>query len=97
MRIAIELEAPGDSRTMFRVLVGDKIIADGLMSAQAHILVGDILERLALPKEPSESDVQRSSRHSVITRVGSPGVKIERPSMGLSQHGHGVRLRKGRP
>jgi hypothetical protein len=39
---------------MFRVLVGDKVIANGLTAAQAHILVGDILERVALPKESRE-------------------------------------------
>ena len=62
MRIAIELEAPGDSRTLFRVLIDEKIIADGLTSVQAHLLVGDILERLALPREPRQSDVQPSTR-----------------------------------
>jgi hypothetical protein len=60
MRIAIEPEALGDSRTMFRVLIDEKIIDDGLTAAQAHLLIGDILERLALPKEPG--DTQRPMR-----------------------------------
>jgi hypothetical protein len=62
MRIAIELETPGDSRTMFRLLVDEKLIAEGMTAAQTHVLVGDILERLALPKEPIKSDVQRTNR-----------------------------------
>jgi hypothetical protein len=66
MRIAIEPEALGDSRTMFRVLIDEKIIAEGLTSAQAHLLVGDILERLALPKEPG--DIQRSARPEATGR-----------------------------
>jgi hypothetical protein len=58
MRIAIELETPGDSRTMFRLLVDERLIAKEMTSAQAHVLVGDILERLALPKELRENDGQ---------------------------------------
>jgi hypothetical protein len=45
---------------MFRVLIDEKIIDDGLTAAQAHLLIGDILERLALPKEPG--DTQRPMR-----------------------------------
>ncbi len=49
-QIVIELETPGDSRTMFRLRIDENFIADGLTAAQAHILVGEILERIALPK-----------------------------------------------
>jgi hypothetical protein len=51
MRIVIEPETPGDSGSLFRLLVGEKVIAEGLTAAQAHILIGDILEKMALPKE----------------------------------------------
>jgi hypothetical protein len=51
MRIVIEPETPGDSRSLFRLLVGEKLIAEGLTAAQAHILIGDILEKMTLPKE----------------------------------------------
>jgi len=51
MRIVIEPETPGDSRSLFRLLVGEKVIAEGLTAAQAHILIGDILEKMTLPKE----------------------------------------------
>ena len=53
-RIALELETPGDSRTMFRVLLNDKTIAEGLTAAQAHLVVGEALERIALPRPPSQ-------------------------------------------
>ncbi len=49
-QIVIELETPGDSRTMFRLRIDKNAIAEGLTAAQAHILVGEILERIALPK-----------------------------------------------
>jgi hypothetical protein len=49
VRIIIEFEPPGDSRSLFRVIVADKVVDNGLTAAQAHILVGDILERLTLP------------------------------------------------
>jgi hypothetical protein len=72
MRIAIELETPGDSRTMFRLLVDERLIAKEMTSAQAHVLVGDILERLALPKEPRENDGQPSTRVN-----GAAGREVE--------------------
>src|ERR1700722_9526752 len=45
MRIVIEPEVPGDSRSLFRLLVGEKVGAEGMTAAQIHILVGDILEK----------------------------------------------------
>ena len=51
-RIVIELETPGDSRTMFRLRIDANLIAEGLTAVQAHILVGEILERIALPRSP---------------------------------------------
>jgi hypothetical protein len=49
-RITIEAETPGDSRTMFRLRIDDKAIAEGLTSAQAHLLVGEALGRMTLPR-----------------------------------------------
>ena len=51
-QIIIETEAPGDSRTMFRLRIDAKLIAESLTAVQAHILVGEILERIALPRSP---------------------------------------------
>jgi hypothetical protein len=48
MHIVIDMEDPDDHRSLFRVLVGDKLVAERLTAAQSHLLVGDILERLVL-------------------------------------------------
>jgi hypothetical protein len=61
VRISIEFEPPGDSGALFRVLAGEKVIADGLTAAQAHILVGDILERLTLPNGRGKGRVEPSA------------------------------------
>ena len=47
--IAIELEAAGNSRSTFRLRVNSTIVGGNLTAAQAQLLVGDILERIALP------------------------------------------------
>ena len=49
-QIVVEAETPGDSRTMFRLRIDANLIAEDLTTAQAHLLVGEILERIALPK-----------------------------------------------
>jgi len=48
--IAIEFETIGDSRSMFRLRVDGRVVGENLTAAQTHILVGDILEEIALPK-----------------------------------------------
>jgi hypothetical protein len=48
--IVIEAETPGDSRTMFRVRIDKDLIGEGLTAVQTHLLVGEALERIALPK-----------------------------------------------
>jgi hypothetical protein len=53
-QIVIEAETPGDSRTMFRLRIDASLIADGLTAVQAHVLVGEILERVALPKSSNQ-------------------------------------------
>jgi hypothetical protein len=62
VRIVIEFEPPGDSSALFRVIVADKVVDDGLTAAQAHILVGDILERLTLPNGRGKGRVEVSAR-----------------------------------
>jgi hypothetical protein len=49
-RITLELETPGDSRTMFRVYVDDDLVGESLTAVQAHILVGRALDRISLPQ-----------------------------------------------
>jgi len=50
-RISVELETPGDSRSLFRLMIDDKAIGEGLTAAQAHILVGEVLDRVTLPRQ----------------------------------------------
>jgi hypothetical protein len=58
MRIIIEPEQPGDSRALFRLLIGENVVAEGMTAAQIHILVGDILERVTLQTaEPSHPPI----------------------------------------
>ena len=52
-RIVIELESPGDSRSLFRLRLDDKVAGENLTAAQTHLLVGEILDRITLPR-PSE-------------------------------------------
>ena len=67
-QIVIEAETPGDSRTMFRLRIDASSIADGLTAVQAHVLVGEILERIAMPQSsvepapPPESDAPAPPR-----------------------------------
>ena len=53
-QIVIEAETPGDSRTMFRLCIDASSIAEGLTAVQAHVLLGEILERIAVPKPTGE-------------------------------------------
>ncbi len=54
-RIVFEAESLDDSQTMFRLLVDDSLIARGLTAVQAHILVGEIFERISLPMPVGKS------------------------------------------
>ena len=49
-RIVIELETPGNSRSLFRLRLDNKVVGENLTAAQAHLLVGEILDRITLPR-----------------------------------------------
>jgi hypothetical protein len=49
-RIVIELETPGDSRSLFRLRLDDKVVGENLTAVQAHLLIGEILDRITLPR-----------------------------------------------
>jgi hypothetical protein len=50
---------PGNSRTMFRVLMDDVMLGQSLTATQAHLIVGEVLDRITLPRpaknQPGES------------------------------------------
>jgi hypothetical protein len=49
--ICVEAETPGDTATSFRLSIDGKTIALNLTAVQAHLLVGEILEKIVLPKK----------------------------------------------
>ena len=49
-RIVIELETPGDSRSLFRLRLDNKVVGENLTAVQAHLLVDEILDRITLPR-----------------------------------------------
>jgi hypothetical protein len=53
-QIVVEVETPDDSRTMFGLRIDANVIAESLTAVQAHLLIGEILDRIALPR-PGES------------------------------------------
>ena len=57
-RIVIETETPGDSRTMFRVRMDDLVIGQNLTAAQAHLIVGEVLDRITLPRAAKKHSEQ---------------------------------------
>jgi hypothetical protein len=57
-RIVIESETPGDSRTMFRVRVNDLVIGQNLTAVQAHLIVGEVLDRITVPRPAKKHSEQ---------------------------------------
>jgi hypothetical protein len=45
--LVIQTETPGSPATLFRIMIGGKIICEGLTVSEAYGIAGDILERLA--------------------------------------------------
>jgi hypothetical protein len=60
LKITIETEAPHDSASMFRVLLDDKLIGEGLTAVQAQLVAAEIIERLVLSKEHGYARHRRS-------------------------------------
>ena len=57
VKIILETETADDFRAMFRLHIDDKPIGAGLTAVQAHLLVGDILEKVTLPNGRSRPGV----------------------------------------
>ena len=77
-QIVIELEAPGDSRTMFRLRIDESLVADDLTAAQAHVLIGEIFERITFPK--SSEGASPAMESDAAMKASSP-----LPSLGQSR------------
>jgi hypothetical protein len=60
--IGIEWQTSGDPSAMFRLKIDEKIVGENLTAAQAHLLVGEILERIVLPNRPRKPPMSASAR-----------------------------------
>jgi hypothetical protein len=45
-QILIELRTPGDSGSLFRFRLDNKVIKENLTAVQTHLLIGEILDRI---------------------------------------------------
>ena len=58
MKITIETETLDDS-SMFRVLLGDRLVGEGLTAVQAQIVAAEVIERLVLPRtKPKQGNLR---------------------------------------
>jgi hypothetical protein len=48
-KVLIEAQSPGDSRSLFRLLIDGRVVGKDLTAAQLHLLIGEILRLIALP------------------------------------------------
>jgi hypothetical protein len=48
-KVNIEAQSPGDSRSLFRLLIDGRIVGKDLTAAQLHLLIGEILRLITLP------------------------------------------------
>ena len=55
-RIVIELEIPSDSGSLFRLRRDNKVVGENLTAVQTHLLVGEILDRITLPRPAAERE-----------------------------------------
>jgi MFS transporter, DHA1 family, inner membrane transport protein len=62
-RITIELKTPSDSRTLFRVLVGESELGQGLTAIQTHLLVGELLCRPWPALREPDADMSEATEH----------------------------------
>jgi len=71
-RIVLELETPGDSRTMFRPLLDNAVVGENLTAVQAHVLVGEILIASPCPDGPdslASHPISRRTAPQLLTCV----------------------------
>jgi hypothetical protein len=48
-KVSFEAQSPGDSRSLFRLRIDEKLIAENLTAAQLLLLIGEILQLVTLP------------------------------------------------
>jgi hypothetical protein len=65
--IAIEPESPGDTATLFRLRIDQRVVGGRLTAAQTHLLIGEILDRIALPNGATVIPFDASRRHPLAS------------------------------
>ena len=97
-QIVIELETPGDSRTMFRLRMDASPIADDLTAVQAHVLIGEIFERITLPEssEGASSAMESDARYESASAVAHTGAVATACNSRHAARPRGRLRRKGR-
>jgi hypothetical protein len=76
VQIHVEAEAPGDSATLFRLRIDERIVGEGLTAAQTHLLVGEILSRMAPP--PAVTVIPDQGRENIHDGDDTPNVSTDK-------------------
>ena len=66
-RIVAELQTPGDSRTLFRLLIDDIVVGENLTAVQAHVLTGEIFARITMPRRAAGAPRAESHQEAIET------------------------------
>jgi hypothetical protein len=53
--ITIEAENPKSPTTTFRLSINGAIVTTGLAGAEAHVVIGKLIERISLPKTSGQT------------------------------------------
>jgi hypothetical protein len=62
MQLLLEAEDPKNSRSLFRVTLNGRVIARALTTAQAHLIVGDVLEAFVMGARRTREEVTKTGR-----------------------------------
>ena len=95
-RIVVELETPGDSRSLFRLRLDNKVVGENLTAVQAHLLIGEILDRITLPR-PFTRDGERDWALESFCRGVAPGPDAHPPCPQRYCTSHPARDPRNRP
>jgi hypothetical protein len=61
-KVLVEAKSPGDSRSLFRLLIDSRIVGNDFTAAQLHLLIGEILRPIALPSNATIPTRAKSTR-----------------------------------
>jgi hypothetical protein len=76
MRLIIEPEMPGDSRSLFRLLVGEKVAAEGMTAAQ----ILDVAQRQRIFHVHHHDKTDDLRRAVEVSERVAHGLKLSRPA-----------------